>query len=94
MINYKLFLLFHHSQNAVNIVKHLQCLNGVHSSNCSEQVRQQIRTLDLAFKKRFLELTAQENDENALLLLKELNMSGETLQLLVARKKFVVAKTE
>lgn len=60
----------------------------------ARQPRRQIGTLDVAFKKRFLKLTAQndENNANTPILTRRMTMRAETIRALEVRKNSVMAE--
>lgn len=60
----------------------------------ARQPRRQIGTLDVAFKKRFLKLTAQNDENNAgtPILTRRMTMRAETIRALEVRKNSVMAE--
>ncbi|XP_037922524.1 chitin synthase chs-2 isoform X1 [Hermetia illucens] len=58
----------------------------------ARQPRRQIGTLDVAFKKRFLKLTADENNPATPILTRRLTMRRETIRALEVRKNSVMAE--
>lgn len=54
--------------------------------------RRQIGTLDVAFKKRFLQLTADENNPSTPILTRRMTMRRETIRALEVRKNSVMAE--
>lgn len=60
----------------------------------ARQPRRQIGTLDVAFKKRFLKLTAQHDENNAHtpILTRRMTMRAETIRALEVRKNSVMAE--
>nr|AGB51153.1 chitin synthase 1 variant B [Bactrocera dorsalis] len=58
----------------------------------ARQPRRQIGTLDVAFKKRFLKLTADENNPATPILTRRLTMRAETIRALEVRKNSVMAE--
>uniref|UniRef100_A0A336MER8 chitin synthase n=1 Tax=Culicoides sonorensis TaxID=179676 RepID=A0A336MER8_CULSO len=65
----------------------------VHNLEKASKPRRQIGTLDVAFKKRFLKLTAEENTQNGNpLFTRQLSMRRETIRALEVRKNSVMAE--
>lgn len=65
----------------------------VHNLEKASKPRRQIGTLDVAFKKRFLKLTAEENPQGANpLFTRQLSMRRETIRALEVRKNSVMAE--
>lgn len=64
----------------------------VHNLEKARQPRRQIGTLDVAFKKRFLKLTADENSPGTPILTRRLTMRRETIRALEVRKNSVMAE--
>ncbi|XP_062565710.1 chitin synthase chs-2 isoform X3 [Armigeres subalbatus] len=58
----------------------------------ARQPRRQIGTLDVAFKKRFLKLTADENNTGTPILTRRMTMRRETIRALEVRKNSVMAE--
>lgn len=58
----------------------------------ARQPRRQIGTLDVAFKKRFLKLTADENNAGTPILTRRMTMRRETIRALEVRKNSVMAE--
>ncbi|XP_055923356.1 chitin synthase chs-2 isoform X2 [Eupeodes corollae] len=58
----------------------------------ARQPRRQIGTLDVAFKKRFLKLTADENNPATPILTRRMTMRRETIRALEVRKNSVMAE--
>lgn len=58
----------------------------------ARQPRRQIGTLDVAFKKRFLKLTADENNSGTPILTRRMTMRRETIRALEVRKNSVMAE--
>jgi chitin synthase len=58
----------------------------------ARQPRRQIGTLDVAFKKRFLKLTADENNAATPILTRRMTMRKETIRALEHRKNSVMAE--
>ncbi|ETN60018.1 chitin synthase [Anopheles darlingi] len=58
----------------------------------ARQPRRQIGTLDVAFKKRFLKLTADENNTATPILTRRMTMRRETIRALEVRKNSVMAE--
>lgn len=54
--------------------------------------RRQIGTLDVAFKKRFLQLRADENNPSTPILTRRMTMRRETIRALEVRKNSVMAE--
>lgn len=64
----------------------------VHNLEKARQPRRQIGTLDVAFKKRFLKLTSDENNPSTPILSRRLTMRRETIRALEVRKNSVMAE--
>lgn len=64
----------------------------VHNLEKASKPRRQIGTLDVAFKKRFLKLTADENAAGNPLLTRQFSMRRETIRALEHRKNSVMAE--
>ncbi|GAB0097474.1 Chitin synthase [Sergentomyia squamirostris] len=65
----------------------------VHNLEKARQPRRQIGTLDVAFKKRFLKLTADaENNQGTPILTRRLTMRRETIRALEVRKNSIMAE--
>lgn len=64
----------------------------VHNLEKASKPRRQIGTLDVAFKKRFLKLTAEENQTGNPLFTRQLSMRRETIRALEVRKNTVMAE--
>lgn len=64
----------------------------VHNLEKASKPRRQIGTLDVAFKKRFLKLTAEENTQGNPLFTRQLSMRRETIRALEVRKNSVMAE--
>lgn len=64
----------------------------VHNLEKASKPRRQIGTLDVAFKKRFLKLTAEENSQGNQLFTRQLSMRRETIRALEVRKNSVMAE--
>lgn len=64
----------------------------VHNLEKARQPRRQIGTLDVAFKKRFLKLTADANNPSTPILTRRLTMRRETIRALEVRKNSVMAE--
>lgn len=64
----------------------------VHNLEKASKPRRQIGTLDVAFKKRFLKLTAEENAAGNPLLTRQFSMRRETIRALEHRKNSVMAE--
>lgn len=64
----------------------------VHNLEKASKPRRQIGTLDVAFKKRFLKLTAEENQNGNPLFTRQLSMRRETIRALEVRKNSVMAE--
>lgn len=64
----------------------------VHNLEKASKPRRQIGTLDVAFKKRFLKLTAEENAQGNPLFTRQLSMRRETIRALEHRKNSVMAE--
>lgn len=64
----------------------------VHNLEKARQPRRQIGTLDVAFKKRFLKLTSDENNPATPILSRRLTMRRETIRALEVRKNSVMAE--
>lgn len=64
----------------------------VHNLEKASKPRRQIGTLDVAFKKRFLKLTAEENTPGNALFTRQLSMRRETIRALEVRKNSVMAE--
>ncbi|KAJ6636552.1 Chitin synthase chs-2 [Pseudolycoriella hygida] len=64
----------------------------VHNLEKASKPRRQIGTLDVAFKKRFLKLTADENNPSTPILTRRMTMRRETIRALEVRKNSVMAE--
>lgn len=64
----------------------------VHNLEKASKPRRQIGTLDVAFKKRFLKLTADENNTHTPILTRRMTMRRETIRALEVRKNSVMAE--
>jgi chitin synthase len=64
----------------------------VHNLEKARQTRRQIGTLDVAFKKRFLKLTADANNPSTPILTRRMTMRRETIRALEVRKNSVMAE--